>query len=341
MILGQVTLRWVAPLVALVIVGSGLAACGTGSHTATQSSPALLSWHRRAPAAEGLDPGLSSKIDRAVRSEHRGVTSVLVARHGALVIERYYGIRPGDRWPVFSVTKTVVSALVGIALAEGWLRTVDESVSEVIPQADRRIRIRDLLSMTAGYGRELNFGPTDATALAGRPLVNPPGQTFLYDSGSFDLLAEILFRITGTTAADYARRRLFGPMGVRGIRWPGSHGGSGLLLRPRELLAFGQMYLDGGWWKGRRVVPAAWVRTSTRAHVTVPSDQGVAGGYGYGWWVEAHRPRYFAAHGYLGQVLAVFPGLDEVIVVTADGSDIHTLGLVGLIRRATHGPSGG
>src|SRR4029453_2479105 len=114
-----------------------------------------------------------------------------------------------------------------------------QPVAHFIPGADPRIRLRHLLSMTAGYGRALNLGDTEASALAGRPLVSRPGTTFNYDSGSSDLLAAVLTRATGMSPAEYARRSLFGPMGIRDVRWPGSHGASGLLLRPRELLAFG------------------------------------------------------------------------------------------------------
>jgi CubicO group peptidase (beta-lactamase class C family) len=251
-----------------------------------------------------------------------GITSILVAKHGRIVRESYYhGLQATDRVPVFSITKSVVSALVGIALADGRLKSIDAPVADLVSGADPRIRLRHLLSMTAGYGRQLNFGSTDAPTLAARPLVNPPGTTFNYDSGSSDLLAAILARATGMSVAEYARRRLFAPMGIRHVRWPGSHGGSGLLLRPRELLAFGQLYLDRGVWRGRQVVPAAWVRTSTRPHVAVARGRGVTDGYGYDWWVEIGRQSFFAAHGYLGQALVVFPRLDEVVLVTSGHED--------------------
>jgi CubicO group peptidase (beta-lactamase class C family) len=266
------------------------------------------------PEAEGIDP---HALDQANLS---GVTSVLVARHGRLVVERYHGIQATDRVPVFSITKSVVSALVGIAIADGRLRGVDERLTEIFPGSTRRpVTLRQLLSMTAGYGRQLNFGQSDVPSLANRPLVNRPGTTFLYDSGSSDLLAAVLARVTEMTAAEFARRRLFGPLGIRDVRWPGSHGGSGLVLRPRDLLAFGQLYLDGGKSKGKQIVPAAWVRTSTSPHIAVPPRQGVTSSYGYDWWVETRGRRSFTAHGYLGQVLAVFPRLDEVVLVTSSG----------------------
>lgn len=269
-----------------------------------------------------------------------GVTCILVAKHGQVVRSSYYGgLKATDRVPTFSITKSVVSALVGIALAEGHLKSVNERASDFIAGTDPRIRIRDLLSMTAGYGRQLNFGETDPSALAARPLVSGPGTTFNYDSGSSDLLAAIIARATGMPAADYARQHMFRPMGIRDVLWPGSHGGSGLLLRPRELLAFGQLYLDYGVWNGRTLIPAGWVRTSTSAHIRVALGQGLTHGYGYDWWVETKGEPFYAAHGYLGQALVVFPRLDEVVLVTSSHEDFGgTLALARRIARVYERP---
>jgi CubicO group peptidase (beta-lactamase class C family) len=238
-----------------------------------------------------------------------GITSVLVMKHGRLVRENYYGgLKASDRVPVFSVTKSVTSALAGIAIARGEL----SGLGEPLPWR-RQIALRQLLSMTAGYAPSFNFQTTDPQSIASRPRPNAPG-TFSYDSGSLDLVGDLIERATGMSLAEYARHRLFGPMGIRDLRWPGSHGASGLLLRPRELLAFGELYLEGG----RHVVPARWVRLSTRAHVRINR----ALGYGYGWWVKQHS---YEALGYLGQVLAVYPRRDEVVVVTSTGANPREL----------------
>jgi CubicO group peptidase (beta-lactamase class C family) len=311
-----------------------LAACAGGTvNRGEQPPPHSPHWERATLQQEGIDPHVLEGADL------RGVTSVLVARNGRLVIERYYdGVGSTDSVPVFSITKTVVSALVGIAIADGRLQGIDERLADALPSVtERPITIGELLSMTAGYGRQLNFGSTDPSVLANRPLVNPPGTTFVYDSGSTDLIASALAHVTGMTAAGYAQRRLFRPLGIRDARWPGSHGGSGLVLRPRALLAFGQLYLDGGTWRGRRILPAEWVRASTRAHVDVPAGQGVTDAYGYGWWVQPRGElRFFAAHGFLGQVLAVFPHLDEVVLVTSSGERVGTFDVVRRIIAATH-----
>jgi CubicO group peptidase (beta-lactamase class C family) len=241
-----------------------------------------------------------------------GITSVLVMKHGRIVRESYYGgVNAGDRLPVFSVTKSVTSALAGIAIADGSLGGLDERVPW-----RRQITLRQLLSMTAGYAPTFDFEPSDPQTLAARARVNTTG-TFAYDSGSLDLAGDMIERATGMSLADYARRRLFGPMGIRDVRWPGSRGASGLLLRPRELLAFGELYLD----RGRRIIPSSWVRLSTRAHVRIRHGLG----YGYGWWI---RPNSYAAYGYLGQVLAIYPKRDEVILVTSSGGHAKPLELV-------------
>ena len=241
----------------------------------------------------------------------RGITSVLVVRHGKLVEEHYYGgTRATDRLPVFSITKSVTSALVGIAIAEGRLK-----LDERLPWR-RQVTLRQLLSMTAGYAPAFEFQHIDAQTLAARALVNRPG-TFSYDSGSYDLLADMLERATGVPIAAYARRRLFGPLGIPGVRWPGGRGASGLLLRPRDLLAFGELYLHGG--KG--IVPAGWIRTSTRLQTRIRRGLG----YGYGWWI---RPHSFAGYGYLDQILAVYPQRDEVVVVTASREDARARAIV-------------
>jgi CubicO group peptidase (beta-lactamase class C family) len=260
--------------------------------------------------------GCSGGGSQSGGADLRGITSVLVARHGKIVSERYYqGTHADDRLPIFSVTKSVTSALVGLAIADGYLNGVDER----LPWR-KQLTVGQLLSMTAGFAPSMNFQRVDAVTLADRPLINKPG-TFAYDSGSINLVAGLLARATGMSVAEYARRRLFEPMGITGVRWPGSRGASGLVLRPRDLLAFGQLYLDGGVWHGKRIVSARWVRLSTRAHARITPRLG----YGYGWWI---RPHSFAASGYLGQVLAVYPRRDEVVLVTASSEDAKPLELV-------------
>ncbi len=141
------------------------------------------------------------------------------------------------------------------------------------------------------------------------------------------------------TAAVYAERYLFEPLGIRGARWASlghefSRGDSGLALRPRDLLAFGQLYLDRGRWRGRRVLPTSWVDVSTREQVLVGDDAW----FGYDWWIVRGPVRFFAALGYGGQAIIVVPRLDEVVVITGASDDPKPrFVLARLIMHATHG----
>jgi CubicO group peptidase (beta-lactamase class C family) len=230
------------------------------------------------------------------------------------------------------MTKSVVSALVGIAIRDGRLQGVDERLVDVFPEkvtpeVDPQvssITIRDLLTMSAGY-RDVNTpNETDdwVRAELNRPVSTKPGTVFAYDDGSAHLLSCALTKVTGMPAAEYARRELFAPLGISPGRWNGdgqghSLGSGGLFLRPRDMLRFGQLYLQEGRWRGRQIIPRAWVRDSTRRHVAVPGD----GAYGYLWWVNTGPHRGFLAQGYRGQTIAVFPRSSVVVVLTGVGAD--------------------
>jgi CubicO group peptidase (beta-lactamase class C family) len=226
------------------------------------------------------------------------------------------------------VTKSVTSALVGIALADGKLESVDQRLAEFFPgyasAADsgvRRVTLADLLTMRAGFsGEPIASSGNWIRTLMTRPLEREPGRVFSYDSGSSHLLSAVLTKVTGEQAAALARERIFRPLGITGgWRWPDdgqgvSIGGDGLAMRARDLAKLGQLYLQEGQWNGKQVVPAAWVRRSTREHTGV----GAPGqGYGYQWWVQdGPRGKAYAALGYGGQAIVVLPTLDLVVVLT-------------------------
>ena len=317
------TTRWAA----------GLAACLSLAGWGASERPAAPVGHVSAESA-GFDPSALRDADRRFR-ELPDLLSVLAMRNGRLAFERYYrGADATTAGDVFSVTKSVVSMLVGIALRDGRLRSVDQRLvdffpGELEPGTDprvRRITLRDLLTMTAGY-RETPIVSTDdwVRTLLNRPVVTDPGTSFSYDDGSAHLLSAVLTRATGKSASELAARELFAPLGILRTRWGSdgqgrSLGSTGLFLRPRDLLRLGRLYLERGRWHGRQLVPASWVRRSTTRQASVP------GGYAYGylWWVNTGPSRGFLAQGYGGQVLAVFPRLDLVVVVTGSGSGDRT-----------------
>jgi CubicO group peptidase (beta-lactamase class C family) len=314
-----------------IVVALVPAACGGGGRVPARSA-AHDQWLLAAPAAEGLDRAALARIDRRIAGTFSGVDSFLVARHGRLVYERYYrGVERDDLLSIESITKPVVSALIGIALGEGKLRRIDERLEEIFPEAfgpridprARRLTLRHLLTMTGGFCCHVVIAPADPVhELIARPIYAEPGTVFRYDNALSDLLSALLTRAVEMPAARYAETRLFGPLGMAEPIWGSddagnSSGDGGLRLRPRDLLAFGQLYLGGGRWRGRQLVPAAWVRASTRAQVRITPRLG----FGFDWWIPRGPPPSFAGYGSGGQEVVVFPSLDLVLVVTSTAED--------------------
>ncbi|MBI1383464.1 MAG: serine hydrolase [Rhizobiales bacterium] len=314
-------------------------------------------WARAEPGEVGLAANLGERIEAAVSAEGlAGLHGVVVVRKGRLVHERYFSgedYRWGERLghvtfeastlhDVRSVSKSIVSLLYGIALAEGKVPPLDAPLyDQFLGQEDlaaipgrRAIRVEHALSMTLGLDWNENLpyddprnseiamenSPDRIRYVLSRPQVAAPGEAWTYSGGATALIGRLIEEGTGTDLESYARSRLFAPLGIEQVEWiRGSDGrpaaASGLRMRPADLARIGQMALEGGVWNGRRVVPANWLRRSSGLHALTP--EGLA--YGYGWWIGALRngKRWFAGFGNGGQRLAVVPSLDLVVVVTA------------------------
>lgn len=305
-------------------------------------------WPVSAPAAQGMDEQRLALLRLQLAQHAPAIRSVLIARHGALVFEHYgAGFGPDDVQRVNSITKSVVSALVGIALDQGRLAGLGQPIADTLPEArseaaDARvasITVRDLLTMTAGF--EWDEGASDACVgstqpacarfrIRGdrvrhalrRPLRHAPGQVFGYDSHASHLLSVMLARTTGMSTASFAEQHLFGPLGVPHYRWDTDGrghalGGAGLYLRPRDVAKLGQLFLDQGVWRGRQLVSRGYVAQATTPQTAGGWPLGV--GYGYHWWTAPIQGLpAFSASGYGGQWIRVIPALGMVVVITAD-----------------------
>ncbi|HET9455522.1 MAG TPA: serine hydrolase [Gemmatimonadaceae bacterium] len=262
----------------------------------------------------------------------------MVQWKGDVVAERYYaGASPTRRTNIKSASKSIMSALVGIAIAQGHLAGVQQPIGELLPaetatlEADKRaITVADLLSMRSGlqstsfenYGSWVTSRNWVRDALA-RPVVAPRGELgpMIYSTGSSHLLSAIVARSSGMTTYRFARRHLAEPLGIELRPWltdpQGIHfGGNDMYLTPRDLLKFGTLYLNRGQWQGRQVVPAAWIDSSFVQRTT---SQWNGNGYGYGWWTRNTRGvRAYYAWGYGGQFVFVVPALELVVVMTSD-----------------------
>ncbi len=300
-------------------------------------------WPVAEPGTVGMRANqLEAAYDMAARLG--ALYSLLVARQGQLVGEQYYGrCTPRSAVNVRSVTKSVVSALAGIALREGILRSLDTPIAEWLPeaaepQADpraREITLRHLLTMSAGLRwientgglRRLHHSPDWVRFTLALPSVNPPGQPFNYNTTLTHLTSVILTRASGMSTLALAERFLFEPLGVPAPRWktdPQGYniGGADLYLTPRQMLMFGQLYLQQGAWGGQQLVPPDWVRQSTHEQIALdrPGFWNVAyTSYGYYWWLRRYHGHAAAvASGYAGQHVIVVPDLDLVVVTTAN-----------------------
>ena len=267
--------------------------------------------------------------------------SLLVHWRGSLSREQYFrGATRAQTANIKSASKSVISTLVGIAIARGQIRSVHQTIGELLPEATRgldarkrAITVEDLLTMRTGlettsfdnYGDWVTSRNWVRDALR-RPVVADRGANgpMIYSTGSTHLLSAILTRVTGSSTHRYAERVLARPLGISLRAWTRDpqgiyFGGNEMRMTPREMVAFGVMHLDGGQApNGTQVVPKVWLDSAwVRRTRSGWSDQE----YGYGWWIRrAGAHDVYFAWGYGGQFIFVVPTLDLVVVATSDAS---------------------
>ena len=273
---------------------------------------------------------------RAAAAELPELRSLLVIWRGQPIGDYHRaGVRPGSLANVKSASKSVISTLVGIAIERRLIPTVDQPIATYFPELakdpdtrKRSITIEDLLTMRSGlkstsganYGGWVKSANWVRFALQ-QPIVSEPGTAMEYSTGSSHLLSAILTKVSRKSTLQFAQETLATPLGFRLASWPRDpqgiyFGGNEMLLTPKQMAAIGELYLNRGLFKGRQIVPAAWVDTSC-----VPRTTSVWDGdrhYGYGWWIQAFgRHTACFAWGYGGQYIFVFRDLNLVVVATS------------------------
>lgn len=308
-------------------------------------------WQRATPEELGIDSQALAEAYTALHEQESGVNALVVVRHGQIAAEGYFApFQPDSRQHVFSCTKSVLSALIGIALSEGHIESIDEPVLSFFPDAtfdnvDKRkqqMTLRHLLTMSTGLewheeapytndslGRMVRSGDW-VQFILDQSMVAEPGAVFAYNSGVSHLLSAIIQQTTGEAAQTYAKENLFDPLGFPAVPWQTDRqgraiGGWGLSLTAREMAKLGLLYLHEGAWEGEQIVPAAWVEQSTTQHIQGEDEEH---GYGFQWWIIPElSPRAFAALGLKGQRILVVPELDLVVVFASEDAQLDLIEL--------------
>ena len=262
--------------------------------------------------------------------------SLLVSWRGSLILERYYGgARATQPANIKSASKSVISALVGIAVSKGLIKNVDQRIVDFFPELakdpeprKRDITIEDLLTMRSGlestsgreYGAWVQSRNWVRYALA-QPPTDEPGTRVEYSTGTSHLLSAILTKATKKSTWQFAQEELAKPLGFSLAQWPRDpqgiyFGGNDMLMTPRQMIRFGELYENGGRLGDRQLVPRSWIEQTAvgRGRSRWGSDRE----YGYGFWIrEFAGHKSFYAWGYGGQFIFVVPDLDLVVVTTS------------------------
>ena len=340
-----------APLAALPVYADPIDGCGVPLARADGWPVASLNEDKL------IDRGALCRMADQLVASNANVHAVLVARAGKLVFERYFrgsdeinGRREdsvtfdADRLHnTKSVSKSVASIALGIAIDRGLIRSVDESILSFFPELSDlrspekdRLRLVHALTMTMGLKwveavpdnegnndeERMHMAPDPCRYVLSLPATASPGQGFFYNTGALTLVSAIVRKATGRPLDEFARAMLFEPLGISDFEWIRVKGdadaGGGLRLRPRDMAKIGQLVLAGGRWNGRQIVSKAWIDAST----TPRTEASRTYSYGYLWWL-GHSPfkgrevYWPAGLGRGGQSIRVVPELDLVVVVTA------------------------
>jgi len=310
-------------------------------------------WLTAKPSGKGLDvEPLRGMVEAVVEGRLPLVHSVLVATAGELVVEEYfYGYDRDTLHDMRSASKSLASTLVGLAIGQNFIDGSDTKALDFFPQytsydnwsdAKAGIELRHLMTMSSGL--DANDSDRNSTAAENRyqwqqaqpdwiklaldaPMIAPPGKRVIYGSANPMILGGVLETAAGGPVEWFAEEALFAPLGIDRYRifltpTGTAYLGGGMHLRPRDMLKIGQLYLDGGTWQGKRILPAGWVEESFGKYGALEPLDRNGNQYGYLWWHENYEigGRTIAsveARGNGGQYIFVVPELELTAVITA------------------------
>lgn len=302
-------------------------------------------WRTCNPEEVGIDSEKLKELNEEILlllKLHINIHSVLIVRNGYIVAEQYYSGDYGAEslHPVHSCTKSLTSALIGIAIDRKYIQDENSIVTSFFPEynidnlteAKQKITIKHMLTMSAGLEwHEMDYHLNNerntinqwtssndrVKFVLDKPMVADPGEMYNYNTGISHVLSAIIKKSTGIRADSFALENIFRPLGIKKYNWlvdkqGVAHGGSGVSLLPRDMAKFGYLYLRNGIWDGKQIIPQEWIEKSHAKHIRrndIPDYY-----YGYQWWVSPENS--YSAVGYGGQWITIFPEQNLVVVFT-------------------------
>ncbi len=304
-----------------------------------EASPCPQPLERASAESQGIESSRIREMLEALEQEKTlHLHGIMVLKNGKVIAETsFYPYRKEVWHAVYSMGKSVVSMAVGLLIQEGKL-SLDTKIVDVLKRdaslisllRRKNLTVEHLLTMTSGVA----FNETGA--VSGDDWVKSflesaahgePGDAFEYNSMNTYMLSAVVTQVTGETLTDYLRPRLFEPLGIKDVFWEScpkgiTKGGWGLFLRLEDMAKLGQLYLQGGEWQGRQILPAQWVEQSVTKKVTPGQETGFSG-YGYQIWM-GRREGSFAFNGMMGQNVFVYPDIQMVVATTAGNEEFFT-----------------
>jgi CubicO group peptidase (beta-lactamase class C family) len=297
-------------------------------------------WLTSTPEEQGFDSAKAAEGLLAIKEDGTAIHSLTVLRNDKVILDAYFYPYDGSIYhDLGSVTKSVMTTLIGIAADQGKL-SLDDTMLSFFPGREianldknkEKITLRHLASMSSGLDcdprdDEVTMGQMRATGdwvqfTLDLPVVQKPGSRFRYCSPNMHLLSAILQQATGMSALEFANQHLFGPLGIQDVYWPAdpqgvTHGWGDLCLRPPDMAKLGSLYMHNGKWHGQQIVSQAWVESALKDYM---DGTGKVEDYGYGWWIgqPSNEPEFLAT-GNGGQKIKVYPRLKLIVVTTGAG----------------------
>ena len=299
-------------------------------------------WKTSTPEKQGMSSEVFTELFEHIESRNLDIDSLLVIRNGYIVVEankRHFK----TLYQIYSSTKSFTSAVIGIALNKGHIKSVNQTISTFYPElllknGDSKIAsvtLEHLLTMSCGFVWpeiqtdysnfenpvfQMMISDNWINFLFSKPVTQEPGSEFNYNSGCSHLLLTVLYK-TGLDVADFAQKHLFTPLGISNDEYKWRRDSSGMLngthglyMSPRDMAKFGYLYLKGGHWDGEQIIPKSWIEESTKNHMKMNWKIFFADYYGFNWYIQSFG---FHSAGYKGQYIFVIPKFELVVVFTS------------------------